>query len=96
MFRALCAIVRCWKPETVALKEKIFFFSGPRIPNQTPEVLLSYVSKDGREGEEDLSNTRLTGDTSCPPSGIAKMVTKAMVAPVLTDITVRTVGALPK
>ena len=51
-----------------------------KIPYQTPEVLLSYVSKDASEGEEVLSNSCLTGDTGHRASGVAKMVTKACLA----------------
>jgi hypothetical protein len=56
--------------------EKFFLF---RIwfPYQTPKILLSYVSKDAAEGEEDLSISCLTGDTGYRPSGVSKMVTKA-------------------
>jgi hypothetical protein len=33
-------------------KRNIFSSSGAQFPYQTPEVLLSYVSKDAAEGEE--------------------------------------------
>jgi len=43
-------------------KWNIFSSSEAKFPYQTPQVLLSYVSKDGPEGEEVLSISCLTGE----------------------------------
>jgi hypothetical protein len=70
------------------VEAEYFSSPGPLFPYQTPEVLLSYVSKDRAEGEEDLSISCLTGDTGHPRSGVSKMVTKAWSACNFSDMAI--------
>src|ERR1700743_613125 len=76
MPRAWGARLRCWKPETVACGSGNYSLPSFKFPNQTPKILLSYVSKDVAEGEEDCRILALRVTPATGPLGSTKWLPK--------------------